>query len=372
MLSKAKTTLIRSAACLGAIGAVAMSATLAFHGPAQAEFDAESHFSGQTITIVVASGAGSSTDLNARQIASILGQNVPGNPNVVVSNMPGGGGVTGLNNFYNTSEPDGLTLFFQGGTAYRQILADFVGAEHDLNEMTALGGIGGGAVAYGSASRISGVADLYQNEGDNLFVGLRGLSSAPTFDMLARLAALETTFTGVQYPGGAAEARLAIFRGEADVFSENEPAFTQQIQPEIDAGSVVPLWQTGLLIDGELMRDPQTPDVPTFEEVYADLGAPELTGMLAEAMEILNLTNTVFFSLYTAPGTPDDIADVLGEAVWTTLNDPAFLDETMVNGAPSHVVDAATATDANRRIVAMSDELKAAYLEWWQAAGLDL
>lgn len=353
----------------GLIGGVVLSGGLMWNAAA-AEFDAESHFSSQTITILVASGAGSATDLNARNIASVLGQNIPGNPEVVVSNMPGGGGVTGLNHFYNTAEPDGLTLFFQGGTAYRQIHADIVGAEHDLNEMAALGGIGGGAVAYGSAARIDGVADLYQNEGDDLFVGLRGLSSAPTFDMLARLAALETSFRGVVYPGGASEARLAIFRGEADVFSENEPAFSQQIVPEIEEGRVVPLWQTGLLVDGELVRDPQTPNVPTFKEAYAELGAPELTGILAEAMELLDLTNTVFFSLYTAPGTPDEIVEVLGESVWETLNDPAFRETTEVNGVPAHVVDARTATEANRRIVGMSDELRQAYLEWWDAAGL--
>jgi tripartite-type tricarboxylate transporter receptor subunit TctC len=353
------------------LAATALAAASAAPAVAQ-DFEAESHFSGETVTIVVASGAGSATDLNARQIASILGNNIPGNPTVVVANQPGGGGVTGLNSFWNTADAEGYTLFFQGGTAFRQILADMVGAEADLNEMPALGGIGGGAVAYGSASRISGPADLHRNEGDGLFVGLRGLSSAPTFDMLARLAALETSFTGVQYPGGAAEARLAVFRGEADIFSENEPAFDQQIIPEIEAGTVVPLWQTGLLIDGELVRDPQTPDVPTFNEVWAELDAGSLDGVLAEAMEIADLANTVFFSIYAAPNTPDEIVDVLGEAVWDTLNDPAFLETTEVNDAPSHIVDAATATDANRRIIAMSPELKEAYLEWWQVAGLDL
>lgn len=352
--------------------AVFSAVTLGGTVAAQAQFDAESHFRGQTITIVVPSGAGSATDLNARQLGNILASNIPGNPNVVVQNMGGGGGVTGLNNFYRTAEPNGLTLLFQGGTAFRQVLADIVGAEHDMNAMEALGGIGGGAVVYANAQSVPSADVLIANEGSEFFVGLRDISSIPTFDMLARLAILDTTFRGVLYPGGASEARLAIFRGEADVFSENEPAFTQQIQPEIDSGNIVPLWQTGLLIDGELVRDPQTPDVPTFNEVYAELGGAPLEGVMAEALEIADLSNTVFFSLYAAPNTPDEIVSVLAEAVWVTLNDDDFLAATQVNGSPSHIVDALTATSASRRIANMSPTLREAYLDWWRNAGLDL
>lgn len=355
------------------ITATAIFSSVAFGGAvvAQAQFDAESHFGGQTITIIVPSGAGSATDLNARQLGNILGSNVPGNPNVVIQNMGGGGGVTGLNNFYRTAAPDGLTLLFQGGTAFRQVLADIVGAEHDMNAMEALGGIGGGAVVYANSGSVPSVEALLGNQ-DELFVGLRDISSIPTFDMLARLAILDTTFRGVLYPGGASEARLAIFRGEADIFSENEPAFTQQIQPEIDAGAIVPLWQTGLLVGNDLVRDPQTPDVPTFREVYDQLGGAPLEGVLAEALEIADLSNTVFFSLYAAPNTPEDIIAVLGEAVWVTLNDDDFLSSTQVNGSPSHIVDALTATDASRRIANMSPALREAYLDWWRNAGLDL
>ncbi|MGV6873909.1 hypothetical protein ACUSIJ_14630 [Pseudochelatococcus sp. B33] len=338
---------------------------------AQAEFDAQNHFKGQTITIIVPSGAGSATDLNARQLGNILGKNVPGNPNVVIQNVGGGGGVTGLNNFYRTAKPNGLTLLFQGGTAFRQVLADIVGAEHDMHKMDALGGIGGGAVVYSNVGSVPSPEALVGNRGKEFFVGLRDISSIPTFDMLARLQVLDSTFRGVLYPGGASEARLAIFRGEADVFSENEPAFTQQIQPEIDAGNIVALWQTGLQVDGKIVRDPQTPDVPTFQEVYAQLGREPVSGLLAEALDIADMANTVFFSLYTAPETPREIVAVLADAVWKTLNDPAFLSSTEVNGAPSHIVDAETATAASRRIANMSPELREAYLSWWQKAGLD-
>src|SRR5690606_18587681 len=142
----------------------------------------------------------------------------PGNPTVIIQNMGGGGGVTGLNNFYKTAEPNGLTLLFQGGTALRQVFADIVGAEHDMNKMDALGGIGGGAVVYSNKGSVPSVEALVKNEGREFFVGLRDISSIPTFDMLTRLEALATKFRGVLYPGGASEARLAIFRGEADVF----------------------------------------------------------------------------------------------------------------------------------------------------------
>ncbi|MBI2858418.1 MAG: hypothetical protein HYX90_05000, partial [Chloroflexi bacterium] len=66
-------------------------------------------FAGKTIDLIVPSGAGGGLDLTARVYAKILPRYLPGNPAIVVKNMPGGGATIGGNYFYN-AKPDGLTL----------------------------------------------------------------------------------------------------------------------------------------------------------------------------------------------------------------------------------------------------------------------
>jgi len=45
-----------------------------------------------------------------RIVARHLGRNIPGNPIIVVQNMPGAGTVIAANHLYNRSKPDGLTI----------------------------------------------------------------------------------------------------------------------------------------------------------------------------------------------------------------------------------------------------------------------
>ena len=60
---------------------------------------ADSYYKGRTITILVGSGPGGTTDITARVIAQHLSEHIPGSPTVIVQNMPGGGSVTWTNNF---------------------------------------------------------------------------------------------------------------------------------------------------------------------------------------------------------------------------------------------------------------------------------
>jgi tripartite-type tricarboxylate transporter receptor subunit TctC len=68
------------------------------------------YFQGKTMTIIVGTGAGDLYDLYARAIALFMGKYLPGNPNVLVQNMPGAGHMIAANYVYNIAKPDGLTM----------------------------------------------------------------------------------------------------------------------------------------------------------------------------------------------------------------------------------------------------------------------
>lgn len=74
-------------------------------GQAQAPF-----YKGKTITILAGTGAGNVYDIYARLFARHMDKYIPGNPNIIVQNMPGAASMIAANHLYNVSKPDGLTI----------------------------------------------------------------------------------------------------------------------------------------------------------------------------------------------------------------------------------------------------------------------
>src|ERR1700691_302762 len=67
-------------------------------------------YSGRTVTVVVSTSTGGGYDTLARAIAHHIGKHLPGNPTVIVRNMPGAGGLTATNYLYAAAERDGSVL----------------------------------------------------------------------------------------------------------------------------------------------------------------------------------------------------------------------------------------------------------------------
>ena len=68
------------------------------------------YYQGKTISFVVGSGAGTAYDIYARLQGNYIGKYLPGNPTVIMQNMPAAGGVVAANYVYAVAKPDGLTL----------------------------------------------------------------------------------------------------------------------------------------------------------------------------------------------------------------------------------------------------------------------
>lgn len=66
-------------------------------------------YEGKTIRIVVGLPAGDVYDLYARMLAAHIGKYIPGNPNIIVQNMPGASSMITANHVYTVGKPDGLT-----------------------------------------------------------------------------------------------------------------------------------------------------------------------------------------------------------------------------------------------------------------------
>ena len=77
--------------------------------PARAD-DVADFYKGKRVNLIVSYGPGGGYDVYARVLARHIGRHIPGNPSIVVQNMPGAGSLRGANYLYNVAPKDG-TVF---------------------------------------------------------------------------------------------------------------------------------------------------------------------------------------------------------------------------------------------------------------------
>src|SRR5215475_7663039 len=97
--------IVRIAVVAVALASLLLGAAQSGSAHAQADF-----FRGKTISMLIGYTSGGGYDLYARVLSRHMGRHIPGNPNLVVQNMPGGGGIRAANFLYGAAPKDGTTL----------------------------------------------------------------------------------------------------------------------------------------------------------------------------------------------------------------------------------------------------------------------
>jgi len=96
-------------------------------------------YEGKTLRIIVGASAGGGYDTYSRTIARHMGKHIPGNPTILVDNMPGAGFLISANYMYRVAKPDGLTIgHFIGGLFLQQLLGK-PGVEFDARKFEYMG-----------------------------------------------------------------------------------------------------------------------------------------------------------------------------------------------------------------------------------------
>jgi len=88
-------------------GALAIASCVQAFAPAAAQGPS---LAGKNVTMVIGFGPGGGYDAWGRVVARYIGKHLPGNPNVVPQNMPGGGSFNAANNIYAIAPKDGTVL----------------------------------------------------------------------------------------------------------------------------------------------------------------------------------------------------------------------------------------------------------------------
>jgi tripartite-type tricarboxylate transporter receptor subunit TctC len=192
----------------------AVAALMGFTAPIHAQSVAD-FYKGKTITVVVSTSTGGGYDAMARAITRHIGKHVPGNPNVVVRNMPGAGGITAVNWLFNAAEKDGTVLgLVQNGTPLEPLFGTKE-ARYDAPKFNWLGtpSIEVSMVLLWHTVPVNTVEELKTKETN---MGASGANSTPAFYTRLLNATLGTKMKLINGYPGQNDAFLAMERGELD------------------------------------------------------------------------------------------------------------------------------------------------------------
>jgi tripartite-type tricarboxylate transporter receptor subunit TctC len=236
-------------------GVRAATAVLAIIGwsatPAHAEFTLQ----GKTVTLYAALGLGGGGDTNARTFLPTFAKNLPGEPTIIVRNMPGGGGIQGVQYLYNVAPSDGTALgLTPAGPIKEPLMGDKSKATYDLRKFHWIGSMAveDSVCAIWHASPIKSIADAQQTQ---VASAATGTASNSRLVPLLINDLIGTKFKPISgYDGGTS--LLAVERGEVDGRCLSIGAL-RSARPQWLSDKLVRM----ILITGD-SPDPEAKDVP--------------------------------------------------------------------------------------------------------------
>ena len=308
---KAVPSILTQACLLIGAGLLAFGNTVASaHAQAGAEF-----YKDKTITIIVGFGPGGGYDLYPRVLARHIARHIPGNPTVIVQNMPGVGSVRAANHVYLNAPKDGTVIAaVNQSLPMLQILGGKT-PRFDPAKQQWLGSMesSNGTLYTWHTSPTKTIEDARKRE--TILGGTGTNSDSHIFPTLLNNL-LGTKFKMVHgYTGGGKEVSLAIERGEVEGRGGNAWASLKSASPD---------WlrdkKLNILVQIGLKKEPELQDVP----LLLDLVNTE------EEKQIVRLASTpteIGFAHWVAPEVPAERVELLRKAYAATLADPAFLAE---------------------------------------------
>lgn len=233
----------------------------------------ENYFEGKTIEWIVPFKEGGGGDTWARFNAPFFSKYIPGNPVVVINNIPGGGSIKGSNLYADRAKPDGLMLLGTSGTTQMPYLLGDPRVRYDYQKYKPVMSYPTGGVVYCSPTLdVQSAGDLKKIKDLSLKYASQGPTSLDIVPMFS-FDLLGLNIQAVFGFRGRGAGRLAYERGEVLIDYQTSSSYIKNVVPLVEAGQAIPLFSFGALNEnGELIRDPSFPDLPHFGEVYEMFG----------------------------------------------------------------------------------------------------
>ena len=273
-------------------------------------------YKGKTVTILIGFPPGGGYDANARTLARSLGKFIPGNPNVVASNMPGAGSLTAANHTFNQAAQDGTVFTIFASSAALDPLLGNKAARFDASKFGWIGSMAQ-EVAYCGVWQGAGAASSWKEvmEKETIFGG--GAPAAITFQhpMILKNVLGATRMKVVSGYPGTRDVNLAMNRGEVNgscgLFGSS---IMTQWRKEVESG------QIKLVIQMGAQKSKQFGDIPSVFDFAK-------TDEERQILEIHFHQQLLSRPFVFPPNVPAERLKAMREAFMATMKDKEFLAE---------------------------------------------
>ena len=326
-------------------------------------------FSGKTIewTIPFSETGGSAKWANF--FAPMLSENLPGNPNVVVKFMPGAGSTKGANWFQDEKHTDGTVMFGSSGSTQFPYLLGDPRVRYEYADWNPVMASGTGGVAYlnaeagakfdGTANNLKGMTFVYGNQG------------ATRLDLIPALAwkMLGMKVEHVMGVKGRGDGRKMFEAGEATIDYQTSSSYLKSSAMLVEEGKAVAMMTWGAInANGDIVRDPTFPDMPTFKEVCDATDGCETSGPAWDAWKSFFIAGFPSQKIAFLPaGTPQDVFDAYTTAFAKIKARPDFAEISAKRLGKYPMFVGAEASKALQGAITVSPSAKTYVTDWLQA-----
>lgn len=290
-------------------------ALFAFVGALPAALFAQPYFQGKTITIVRGGEPGGTGDMQARALIPSLRKYIPGEPTIVIENMPGAAGMKAVNYIYSSAKPDGLKIAAVGSGLVSGPILGLAGARYDLDKLIYLGSTESGDPYIFLSRKEAGWDTLEKlRAASGIRIGAQAVGHAIYVSgrIFAYLLGLKEPRMVVGF--GGPELDLALLRGEVDARANSADTVVRRNREALEKG-LFNVHATITIPKGKFHpRFANVPDLETFAKTEGE-------------RRLISLFRAFLYPRWPyvlPPGTPPEIVRTLREAMARAFKDPEF------------------------------------------------
>jgi len=286
------------------------------------------YYQGKTITIIRGGEPGGSGDMQARALIPFLKKYLPGNPTIVIENMPGAAGMKAVNHIYSTAKPDGLSITAVGSGLASGAILGLPGARYDIDKLIYLGSTEHGDPYVFLSRKEAGFDTLEKlRAATGIRVGAQTVGHAVYVSgrIFTYLLGLKDPRIVVGFGGVEMDAALA--RGEIDARANSADTVVRRNADALEKGAFN-IHATITIPKGKF--HPRFNKVVDVESLAKNDRERQLIGLFREFMYPR-------WPYVLPPGTPAEIVKTLREAFSRSFKDPGFAQEfkKLMGGEPS-------------------------------------
>jgi tripartite-type tricarboxylate transporter receptor subunit TctC len=324
------------------------AANLVYTSSAHAD---DAFYKNKRLTILINFAVGGPTDIEGRLFAKYIGRHIDGQPTVIVQNMDGAGGIVGAKYLGEVAPNDGSVVGYFTGTAFMYAL-DPARFRTDFKSYEFVATQSGTTVHFMRTDVPPGMKDATDIAKAQGVIG-GGLSVETPKDLRMRLALdmLGVPFKYVTGYRSSPPARLALQKGEINMFSESPPSYRSVVEPGlVKTGLAIPVFYDAYYNGGPFHGPSQMEglSILPFHELYRKIKGTLPSGQLWDNYSAITAADgTMQRTIVFPPGTSQAARAALAAAVVRLGEDKAHAEEAMKS--IGFVPDWETGADTSQR-----------------------